>query len=134
MSSAVIESTMGSNLRGMRKTMRLRQWTKNTAVFAALIFDGKLLDAGLLLQTALAMLCFCLASSSVYLLNDLVDIEKDRQHPTKRLRPLPAGELNPRLGAGCVRFSGRGEHRRRALYRHSSWPDRRRLSFSERWV
>ena len=104
MSSAAINANLSSNIRGLRKTMRLRQWTKNAAVFAALIFDGKLLDAGLLLQTTLAMLCFCLASSSVYLLNDLVDIEKDRQHPTKRLRPLPAGELSPRLAMSASAF------------------------------
>lgn len=88
-----------NNLRGLIKTMRLRQWTKNAFVFAGLVFDGKLLVPEYLLKTILVTFCFCLASSSVYLLNDLVDIEKDRQHPKKRLRPLPSGQLNPRIAA-----------------------------------
>lgn len=77
--------------------MRPHQWTKNAIIFAGLVFDGKLGNFELLGQTLLVVLCFCLASSSVYLLNDLVDIEKDRLHPRKRLRPLPSGQLDPRL-------------------------------------
>ncbi len=90
-------TTTWGNLRGLLKTMRPQQWTKNVIVFAALVFDGKLLQLQFFLPTLLVALCFCLASSSVYLMNDLVDIEKDRQHPKKRLRPLPSGQLNPRL-------------------------------------
>jgi 4-hydroxybenzoate polyprenyltransferase len=86
-----------TNLRGLVRAMRPTQWTKNAIVYAALVFDGKLLDPDLFLRTTVIALCFCLVSSSVYLLNDLVDIEKDRQHPRKRLRPLPSGELSPRL-------------------------------------
>lgn len=100
MSTTTTDTTVSTNnLRGLLKTMRLRQWTKNAFVFAGLVFDGKLLVPEYLLKTILVTFCFCLASSSVYLLNDLVDIEKDRQHPKKRLRPLPSGQLNPRVAA-----------------------------------
>ena len=77
------------------KSMRPRQWPKNGFVFVALFFDGKLLDPISLLHTILAFILLCLMSSAVYLMNDLSDIEGDRQHPTKRFRPLPAGELSP---------------------------------------
>ena len=77
------------------KSMRPRQWPKNGFVFVALFFDGKLLDPISLLHTVLAFVLLCFMSSAVYLMNDLSDIEGDRQHPTKRFRPLPAGELSP---------------------------------------
>lgn len=83
------------NLLGLVKTMRLKQWTKNGFVLAGLIFDGKLFQPATVLAALVVMLGFCLISSSVYILNDLVDIEKDRLHPRKRLRPLPSGQLNP---------------------------------------
>ena len=75
--------------------MRPKQWTKNVFVFAALVFDRKLTHLTALSNTVVAAVAFCLISGAVYLINDLVDIEKDRQHPTKRHRPLPAGELSP---------------------------------------
>lgn len=76
--------------------MRPRQWTKNAFVFGALVFDKQLFEMDAFLRTLTAFICFCLISSAGYLINDLADIEKDRQHPTKRLRPLPAGILAPR--------------------------------------
>lgn len=79
--------------------MRPRQWIKNTVVFAGLVFDGKLLIWEPFWQTCAVALCCCLAASSIYLLNDLVDIENDRQHPKKRLRPLPSGQLIPRVAS-----------------------------------
>ena len=79
--------------------MRVSQWTKNVIVYAGLVFDGQLLNAELLWRATLVVFCFCLVSSSVYLMNDLVDIEKDRQHPRKRLRPLPSGQLSPVVAA-----------------------------------
>jgi 4-hydroxybenzoate polyprenyltransferase len=88
-----------SNWRGLLKTMRPRQWVKSTIVFAALVFDGKLFVPDLFLKTTLIFFCFCLLSSAVYILNDLVDMEKDRQHPRKRTRPLASGALDPRFAA-----------------------------------
>ncbi|NMC83649.1 MAG: decaprenyl-phosphate phosphoribosyltransferase [Anaerolineaceae bacterium] len=75
------------------KAMRPRQWTKNAFVFAALVFDRQLLHLTSLLHTFLAFLIFCFLSSSVYLFNDVMDIEADRNHPVKKNRPIAAGKL-----------------------------------------
>lgn len=73
--------------------MRPKQWVKNLLVYAGVVFDRHLFEASYLLTATLAFIIFCAISSAVYLLNDLVDIEKDRQHPRKRLRPLASGKL-----------------------------------------
>lgn len=78
------------------KTMRPRQWLKNVFIFAALVFDGQLLNWRSVLITSAAFVLFCLASSLVYIINDLADIKTDRQHPRKRLRPLASGSLTKR--------------------------------------
>lgn len=93
-----------AQVRPFIKTMRPKQWTKNVFVWAALFFDQKLIFGGTVLNryvfnTLLAFLLFCIISSVVYIINDLVDIEKDRQHPHKASRPLPAGLLSPRVAA-----------------------------------
>lgn len=85
------------NLLGLLRTMRPKQWSKNTFVLVGLVFDGRLLEPAMGLATVAVLIGFCLISSSVYILNDLVDIEKDRLHPYKRLRPLPSGQLHPLL-------------------------------------
>lgn len=79
------------------KTMRLRQWPKNAFVFAALIFDGQLFVLDSLRITSFAFILFCLASSLVYIINDLSDIESDRLHPIKQHRPLASGQLTKKL-------------------------------------
>jgi len=79
------------------EAMRPRQWTKNVFVFAGIIFARKLLDAASLRESAAAFLLFCLLSSSVYIINDLLDAEQDRQHPTKRNRPIASGRLSRSL-------------------------------------
>lgn len=84
------------------KTMRPKQWTKNVFIFTALVFDEKLFTPSPLLKTIAAFILFCLTSSAVYLINDVVDIEKDRQHPTKRLRPLPSGQLKPSVAIAAA--------------------------------
>lgn len=86
---------MKQNLVGLLRTMRPQQWSKNVIVFAALVFDGKLFVAPLFWRTVAIFVAFCLISSAVYIINDLADIEKDRQHPRKSKRPLPSGTLNP---------------------------------------
>ncbi|MBE2197698.1 MAG: decaprenyl-phosphate phosphoribosyltransferase [Anaerolinea sp.] len=92
---------------GLFKTMRPRQWTKNGFVFAALFFDSKLDDLTSILQTLAAFLLLCLMSSAVYIMNDLADIDSDRQHPTKRKRPLPSGQLSPVVArAAAILFAG----------------------------
>ncbi|MGQ9585419.1 MAG: decaprenyl-phosphate phosphoribosyltransferase [Anaerolineae bacterium] len=78
------------------KTMRPKQWVKNVFVFAALVFDEKLFRPPYVVKAGIAFVLFCLISSAVYLINDIADIEKDRQHPSKRQRPLASGQLSPR--------------------------------------
>lgn len=80
-------------LRALIVALRPRQWTKNLSVFIGLVFAQQLFDGLSFERTVFAFVTFCLASSSIYLLNDLLDLEKDRQHPVKRLRPLAAGTL-----------------------------------------
>lgn len=80
-------------LTALLKTMRPRQWTKNVFIFAALVFDKQLLNAESFLHTLAGFALFCLISSSVYIFNDLADIEADRQHPEKKNRPIPSGKL-----------------------------------------
>jgi 4-hydroxybenzoate polyprenyltransferase len=86
-------------LLGLLKSMRPRQWAKNVFVFVALFFDRKLTDPESVLRTLAAFVLLCLMSSAVYLMNDLADIENDRQHPTKKNRPLAAGQLSPVVAA-----------------------------------
>ncbi len=89
-------------LKALIVTMRPRQWSKNGLLFLGLIFTINQywrpfspLMYQMLGTVVMAFLLFCLLSSSVYLINDLADIEKDRAHPTKRFRPLPSGQLSP---------------------------------------
>jgi len=74
--------------------MRPRQWTKNLLLFAALIFAERLFDPASLILAAIAFVSFCLASSSVYVVNDLLDVERDRAHPQKRHRPIASGAVS----------------------------------------
>tara|TARA_B100001248_G_C27336530_1_gene434113 strand:- start:87 stop:1001 length:915 start_codon:yes stop_codon:yes gene_type:complete len=76
---------------------RPNQWTKNLLVFAAPIF-GLNLDNEVLVNSLLALICFCLISSSVYLLNDSIDIKEDRLHPLKKYRPIAAGLIKIKEG------------------------------------
>ncbi len=75
------------------RTMRPRQWPKNAFIFAALIFDRQLTRPGPFLATLAGFTLLCLASGAVYVINDLADLESDRKHPTKRLRPIASGAL-----------------------------------------
>jgi 4-hydroxybenzoate polyprenyltransferase len=75
------------------KAFRLHQWVKNLLIFVPLVLAHRVLESNLLLQAGLAFLSFGLCASSVYLLNDLLDLSSDRHHPIKRHRPLAAGIL-----------------------------------------
>lgn len=81
-------------LKALIKTMRPRQWaTKNIFIFAALVFDKQLFVVDSFLRTLAGFALFCLISSSVYIFNDLADLEADRQHPEKKNRPIASGRL-----------------------------------------
>src|SRR3989344_114032 len=85
---------MGTTLKNLFISMRPRQWTKNLFLFAALFFVKAFTDLDKVLLATEAFALFCLASSAVYLLNDIVDLPKDREHPFKKLRPLAAGKIS----------------------------------------
>ncbi len=77
------------------KAMRPRQWVKNGVIFAALVFDQQMTPDNLpaILRTAAGFIIFCLLSGVVYIINDIADVEADRQHPSKRNRPVASGKL-----------------------------------------
>jgi decaprenyl-phosphate phosphoribosyltransferase len=77
------------------RAMRPRQWVKNLLVLTAPLAAGRLFEPAVIRGTALAFVAFCLVSAAVYLFNDVRDVEEDRQHPTKRFRPIAADELKP---------------------------------------
>jgi len=90
-------------LQAIFKTMRPRQWSKNVFIFAALVFDRQLTHYNSLLTCLVGFAVFCLTASSVYFINDLLDIEADRQHPRKKFRPIASGQLSiPRAIAAAI--------------------------------
>ena len=86
-------------VRELVRATRPRQWSKNLLVFAAPLLSGRFTEAGVLADAAVAFVAFTLAASGVYLVNDIRDVESDRAHPTKRLRPVAAGSLGARTAA-----------------------------------
>lgn len=76
------------------KLIRPKQWIKNFAIFAAIIFSGQLFDGALFSRVILGFFAFCAASSAIYIINDIFDVEKDKIHPFKRFRPLAHGDLS----------------------------------------
>ena len=76
---------------GVVKTARPRQWAKNVLVFVAPFTAAQITNGGVLLDAVVAFVAFSLVASSVYLVNDAIDVEADRAHPTKRNRPIAAG-------------------------------------------
>lgn len=85
-------------LRALVKLMRLHQWSKNLLVFAPLALAFRLEDLAALRNCALAFLCFGLVASSIYILNDMMDVAQDRRHPSKCRRPFASGALPVRAG------------------------------------
>lgn len=80
--------------RDILRLLRPRQWIKNLAVFAALIFSGDLFFLPIFYKTIVGVLIFCAASSAIYVINDIFDQEKDRQHPFKRFRPIANKDIS----------------------------------------
>ena len=101
-------TTTPTTLRDFARAVRTRQWAKNALLFGGFIFAGRLRAPGgsavfwdEATRVLLAFGCFCALSGAAYLLNDWMDIERDRLHPVKRDRPLAAGRISPR-GAGAM--------------------------------
>lgn len=84
----------GGLLLGMIKACRPKQWAKNVLVFVAPAAAGVINEGSILVHTFVGFVAFCLASSATYLLNDILDAESDRQHPTKCRRPIAAGVVS----------------------------------------
>jgi len=76
-------------------SLRPKQWTKNFFIFAGILFSQNLFNGALLLKVIAAFFIFCALSGSVYLFNDLMDREQDKQHPVKCRRPVASGKLSP---------------------------------------
>ncbi|MCK4778412.1 MAG: UbiA family prenyltransferase, partial [Actinomycetia bacterium] len=73
--------------------IRPREWIKNLFVIAPLIFSGNLLNINNLITISISFMAFCMISSSIYIINDIADIENDRKHPVKKFRPLASREI-----------------------------------------
>lgn len=86
-------SALPDPVRGLIRAMRPKQWVKNGFVFAAIMFDQQLTEPEPFARVMLAFVLLCMAASTIYLINDLVDVERDRLHPKKRKRPIASGQL-----------------------------------------
>lgn len=91
---------MKKKLHDILRLLRPRQWIKNLAVFAALIFTGELFNTTALTNVTYGFFIFCAISSGIYIINDIFDIDKDRQHPFKKFRPLAHGDVSISLAMG----------------------------------
>ncbi|WP_446899530.1 decaprenyl-phosphate phosphoribosyltransferase [Clostridium sp. LBM24168] len=81
-------------MKSLLEMMRPKQWIKNFFVFATIMFSGNFLNSNMLIINIETFLLFCITSSIIYILNDIVDIEKDKFHPDKKKRPLPSGRVS----------------------------------------
>lgn len=95
--------TQSSPAAGLIVSMRPRQWIKNLLVVAVPLASGQLLNVSVIAKTSLALVSMIAASSAVYLINDILDRDADRRHPTKRNRPIAAGQVSVRT-AGLAAF------------------------------
>jgi len=97
-----VKAFEGNPLRNLIESMRPAHWVKNSLVFTGLIFSFSLFQWKAIWLSMQVFLLFCMASSGVYLFNDLRDIKEDRWHPVKRFRPLASGDLSPKVAQGAM--------------------------------
>ncbi len=88
---------MKNSLRDIIRLLRPRQWIKNFAIYAALLFSGQLFNLTLFTTVTYGFVIFCALSSSIYIINDLFDVEKDRMHPFKKYRPIAHNDVSVAL-------------------------------------
>ncbi len=100
--SAPDVSPVGLNMQPYVILLRPAQWIKNGFVFAALIFGHRRTDPEAIVLAVAAFVCFCLASSAGYVLNDIMDRERDRLHPVKKNRPIASGVVSPSAGVAIA--------------------------------
>ncbi|HEY0638150.1 MAG TPA: decaprenyl-phosphate phosphoribosyltransferase [Pseudonocardiaceae bacterium] len=96
------DAPAGNAVTGLVRALRPRQWVKNVLVVAAPVAAGDVLQTDVITSVAVAFVAFCLAASGVYLVNDVLDVEADRVHPTKRHRPIAAGVVAPATAVGVA--------------------------------
>lgn len=96
--SSIRPSIQSSYLGRWRRALRIHQWAKNALVFVPLLASHELMDTEKIKACVIAFLAFGLCASATYVWNDLLDLETDRAHPTKRSRPFASGELSPEAG------------------------------------
>jgi len=82
------------NIKQMIKLCRPKQWIKNGFVFAAIVFSGHLFNIFDIMNTIVAFFLFSFISSTIYIVNDIADVEEDRNHPKKKLRPIASGKVS----------------------------------------
>src|SRR5512138_2367690 len=85
------------------KLIRVPQWIKNLFVFVPLVFSLNLFRSEYFLASLLGFFIFCLTSSIVYIINDIIDAEADRAHPKKKNRPIASRKISP-LQGGIIAF------------------------------
>ncbi len=95
-------------MKNLLLAMRPEQWTKNLVLFAGLLFAGGLTDPAFIALSIQGFLAFCLLSGASYIMNDLVDLGSDREHPEKRLRPLASGALSPGVAVAAALVAAGG--------------------------
>lgn len=95
---AAIEPQSGGRIYSLIKALRPHQWAKNLLLFAAVMLGHKFTDPGLVKASLVAFIAFSLCGSAVYIMNDLADLDADRQHSRKRSRPFAAGEVSAVTG------------------------------------
>ena len=84
------------------RALRIHQWVKNLLLYVPVLLDHRIFDPGSINRATMAIAAFCFAASGGYVLNDLLDLEADRRHPTKRNRPFASGALPPILGVALI--------------------------------
>jgi len=97
-----------SRARAVLESLRPRQWTKNVLLLAGIVFGRRLFDPQAVARAGLALVVFCVLSSVVYLLNDVLDRDQDRRHPLKMHRPVASGALSVTAAIGIAGVLGAG--------------------------
>ena len=88
-----------NTIRHILISVRPKQWTKNLLLFAGVVFSKSFLDLSLVWKSFLGFLLFCAFSGAIYIINDLFDRDKDREHPSKKTRPIASGALGRTVAA-----------------------------------